>query len=174
MRRSAVVIENIESTSHMPRSRPRRTRIRLLATERTRWSASWPRVRLPASRLSCRDHSAGRRQQTGRRHRGEYGWPCGPSLCGGIGRRAAPGWAPGPPQVSPRASTCRHPGQLLCWPARNRPEVDPTQHGQTHWSINDLAQYVAAHPELGLAIQQEHHGVILSGTSSPGPSLAPG
>src|SRR6478735_8869481 len=29
-------------------------------------------------------------------------------------------------------------------------EVDPSRAGQTHWSINDLAQYVAAHPELGL------------------------
>ena len=29
-------------------------------------------------------------------------------------------------------------------------EVDPSRSGQTHWSIKDLAQYVAAHPELGL------------------------
>jgi len=29
-------------------------------------------------------------------------------------------------------------------------EVDPTRAGQSHWSINDLAHYVAAHPELGL------------------------
>jgi transposase len=35
--------------------------------------------------------------------------------------------------------------------ARNQPaDVYPLRTGQTHWTINDLAQYVAAHPELGL------------------------
>jgi hypothetical protein len=42
------------------------------------------------------------------------------------------------------------------------PEVDPTRAGQTHWSINDLAQYAAAHPELGLGHPSKSTiGVIL-------------
>jgi hypothetical protein len=41
-------------------------------------------------------------------------------------------------------------------------EVDPTRAGQTHWSINDLAHYVAAHPELGLGRPSKSTvGVIL-------------
>jgi transposase len=41
-------------------------------------------------------------------------------------------------------------------------EVDPTRVGQTHWSIKDLAQYVAAHPELGLGSPSKSTiGVIL-------------
>jgi hypothetical protein len=40
--------------------------------------------------------------------------------------------------------------RLLVLACQKPAEVDPTRAGQTHWSINDLAQYVAAHPELGL------------------------
>src|ERR671928_1291249 len=40
--------------------------------------------------------------------------------------------------------------RLLVLACQNPAEVDPSRAGQTHWSIKDLAQYVAAHPELGL------------------------
>jgi len=41
-------------------------------------------------------------------------------------------------------------------------DVDPTRAGQTHWSIKDLAQYAAAHPELGLGHPSKSTiGVIL-------------
>src|SRR5215471_1919331 len=41
-------------------------------------------------------------------------------------------------------------------------DVDPTRAGQTHWSIKDLAQYTAAHPELGLGHPSKSTiGVIL-------------
>jgi hypothetical protein len=41
-------------------------------------------------------------------------------------------------------------------------DVDPTRVGQTHWSIKDLAQYTAAHPELGLGHPSKSTiGVIL-------------
>src|SRR6266849_5731977 len=42
--------------------------------------------------------------------------------------------------------------RLLVLACQKPAEVDPTRVGQTHWSITDLAQYVAAHPELGLGI----------------------
>ena len=41
--------------------------------------------------------------------------------------------------------------RLLVLACQKPSEVDPSRGGQTHWSIKDLAQYVAAHPELGLA-----------------------
>jgi transposase len=40
--------------------------------------------------------------------------------------------------------------RLLVLACQKPSEVDPTRAGQTHWSIKDLAQYVAVHPELGL------------------------
>ena len=52
--------------------------------------------------------------------------------------------------------------QLLVLACQKPTEVDPTRAGQTHWSINDLAQYVAAHPELGLGHPSKSTiGVIL-------------
>jgi len=40
--------------------------------------------------------------------------------------------------------------RLLVLACQKPAAVDPTRAGQTHWSIKDLADYVAAHPELGL------------------------
>jgi len=52
--------------------------------------------------------------------------------------------------------------RLLVLACQKPAEVDPTRAGQTHWSINDLAQYVAAHPELGLGHPSKSTiGVIL-------------
>ena len=52
--------------------------------------------------------------------------------------------------------------RLLVLACQKPSEVDPTRVGQTHWSINDLAQYVAAHPEHGLGSPSKSTiGVIL-------------
>ena len=52
--------------------------------------------------------------------------------------------------------------RLLVLACQKPSEVDPSRTGQTHWSINDLAQYVAAHPELGLGHPSKSTiGVIL-------------
>ena len=52
--------------------------------------------------------------------------------------------------------------RLLVLACQKPADVDPTRTGQTHWSINDLAQYVAAHPELGLGHPSKSTiGVIL-------------
>ena len=52
--------------------------------------------------------------------------------------------------------------RLLVLACQKPSEVDPTRAGQTHWSITDLAQYVAAHPELGLGHPSKSTiGVIL-------------
>jgi DNA-binding CsgD family transcriptional regulator len=52
--------------------------------------------------------------------------------------------------------------RLLVLACQQPGEVDPSRAGQTHWSIKDLAQYVAAHPELGLGRPSKSTiGVIL-------------
>jgi hypothetical protein len=52
--------------------------------------------------------------------------------------------------------------RLMVLACQTPSEVDPTRAGQTHWSIQDLAQYVAAHPELGLGQPSKSTiGVIL-------------
>jgi len=52
--------------------------------------------------------------------------------------------------------------RLLVLACQKPSEVDPTRVGQTHWSINDLAQFVAEHPELGLGRPSKSTiGVIL-------------
>ena len=52
--------------------------------------------------------------------------------------------------------------RLLVLACQKPAEIDPTRAGQTHWSIKDLAQYVAAHPELGLGQPSKSTiGVIL-------------
>jgi Homeodomain-like domain len=53
---------------------------------------------------------------------------------------------------------------LLVLACQKPAEVDRTRAGQTHCSIEDLAQYVAAHPELGLGRPSKTTiGVILKG-----------
>lgn len=52
--------------------------------------------------------------------------------------------------------------RLLVLACQKPAEVDPSRAGQTHWSIKDLAEYVAAHPELGLGRPSKSTiGVIL-------------
>ena len=56
----------------------------------------------------------------------------------------------------------RHPGSTARAGLPEAVRGDPTRGGQTHWSITDLAQYVAAHPELGLGRPSKSTiGVIL-------------
>lgn len=50
----------------------------------------------------------------------------------------------------PRQYNTDRQARLLVLACQKPAEVDPTRAGQTHWSIKDLAQYVGAHPELGL------------------------
>ena len=62
----------------------------------------------------------------------------------------------------PRRYPAELQARLLVLACQKPSEVDPTRVGQTHWSIKDLAQYVAAHPELGLGKPSKSTiGVIL-------------
>jgi DNA-binding CsgD family transcriptional regulator len=52
--------------------------------------------------------------------------------------------------------------RLLVLACQQPAEVDPTRAGQTHWTVQDLAAYVGAHPELGLgAPSKSTVGVVL-------------
>jgi transposase len=52
--------------------------------------------------------------------------------------------------------------KLVVLACQKRAEVDATWAGQTHWTIQTLAQYVGDHPELGLgAPSKSTVGVIL-------------
>src|SRR6266550_8613908 len=52
--------------------------------------------------------------------------------------------------------------RLLVVACQKPAEVDPSRAGQTHWTARDLAQYVTAHPELGLGSPSKSTiGVIL-------------
>jgi transposase len=63
-----------------------------------------------------------------------------------------------PPRLYPADIQAR----LLVLACQKPAEVDQTRVGQTHWSINDLAQFVADHPELGLGSPSKSTiGVIL-------------
>jgi hypothetical protein len=62
----------------------------------------------------------------------------------------------------PRQYDAEIQARLLVLACQKPAEVDPSRAGQTHWSIKDLAQYVAAHPELGLGKPSKSTiGVIL-------------
>ena len=62
----------------------------------------------------------------------------------------------------PRRYTAAVQARLLVLACRKPAEVDPTRAGQTHWTVQDLAAYVAAHPELGLgAPSKSTVGVVL-------------
>jgi transposase len=62
----------------------------------------------------------------------------------------------------PRQYSADRQAQLVVLACQKPAEVDPTRAGQTHWTIQDLAQYVAEHPELGLGHPSKSTiGVIL-------------
>jgi len=72
------------------------------------------------------------------------------------------GLADRPKCPPPRRYTAAVQARLVVLACRQPAEVDPTRAGQTHWTIQDLAAYVGAHPELGLgAPSKSTVGVIL-------------
>src|SRR5712691_10918530 len=139
----------------MPRSRPRRTRIRLLATERAelerrvaaRTSSQQDAYRAEIIlRVAVGQTDAAVAQDMGLAERTVWLWRhrFADQRLDGLKDRPK-----GPP---PRQYHADIQARLLVLACQKPSEVDPTRAGQTHWSINDLAQYVAAHPELGLGI----------------------
>jgi transposase len=72
------------------------------------------------------------------------------------------GLADRPHRPPPRRYTADVQARLLVLACQRPAEVDPTRAGQTHWTVQDLAAYVAAHPELGLgAPSKSTVGVVL-------------
>ena len=62
----------------------------------------------------------------------------------------------------PRRYSAAIQARLLVLACQQPAEVDPTRAGQTHWTVQDLAAYVGAHPELGLgAPSKSTIGVVL-------------
>ncbi len=62
----------------------------------------------------------------------------------------------------PRRYTAAVQARLLVLACQKPAAVDPTRAGQTHWTVQDLAAYVGAHPELGLgAPSKSTVGVVL-------------
>ena len=135
----------------MPRSRPRRTRIRLLAAERAELQ------RIVAARTSTQQAAyraeiilrVGQTDATiahemGLAVRMVFVWRhrfVDQRLNGLKDRPKCP---------PPRQYHADIQARLLVLACHKPSEVDPTRAGQTHWSIKDLAQFVASHPELGL------------------------
>lgn len=71
-----------------------------------------------------------------------------------------------PHRPAPRRYGADVQARLLVLACQKPVEVDPTRAGQTHWTVQDLAAYVGAHPELGLgapsrstvgAVLKRHH-----------------
>ena len=50
----------------------------------------------------------------------------------------------------PRRYSAEIPANLVVLACQKPADVDPSWAGQTHWTIQTLAQYVRSHPELGL------------------------
>jgi hypothetical protein len=72
------------------------------------------------------------------------------------------GLADRPKCPPPRRYTADVQARLLVLACQKPAEVDPTRAGQTHWTVQDLAAYVGAHPELGLgAPSKSTVGVVL-------------
>jgi transposase len=137
----------------MPRSRPRRTRIRLLATERTelerrvaaRTSTQQDAYRAEIIlRVATGQTDASIAHDMGLAVRTVFVWRHR------FAEQRLDGLKDRPKCPPPRQYHADVQARLLVLACQNPSEVDPTRAGQTHWSINDLAQYVAAHPELGL------------------------
>src|SRR5947209_9147794 len=149
----------------MPRSRPRRTRIRWLATERAdlerrvaaRTSTQQAAYRAEIIlRVAANQTDAAIAQDMGLAVRTVWLWRHRFAHKGLDGLKDRPKCPP------PRQYHADIQARLLVLACQKPAEVDPTRAGQTHWSINDLAQYVAAHPELGLGKPSKSTiGVIL-------------
>ncbi len=149
----------------MPRSRPRRTRIRLLATERTelgrrvaaRTASQQDAYRAEIIlRVADNQTDAAIAHDMGLAVRTVFVWRHR------FAEQRLDGLKDRPKCPPPRLYDSDVQARLLVLACQKPSEVDPTRGGQTHWSINDLAQYVADHPELGLGHPSKSTiGVIL-------------
>jgi len=137
----------------MPRSRPCRTRLRLLASERAdlerivaaRTSTQQAAYRAEIIlRVADGQTDAAIAQEMGLAVRTVFIWRhrFAEQRLAGLNDR--------PKCPPPREYDADIQARLLVLACQKPSEVDPTRAGQTHWTIKDLAQYVAAHPELGL------------------------
>src|SRR5215207_337660 len=149
----------------MPGSKPRRSRIRLLAAERAELE------RIVAARTSTQQ-AAYRAEMVLRVADGQTDAAIAQDM--GLAVRTVFVWRhrfkeqrldglkDHPKCPPPRQYHAAIQARLLVLACQKPAEVDPTRAGQTHWSIKDLAQYVAAHPELGLGSPSKSTiGVIL-------------
>ena len=149
----------------MPRSRPRRTRIRLLAAERAelerrvaaRTSTQQDAYRAEIIlRVAAAQTDAAIAHDMGLAVRTVFVWRHR------FAEQRLDGLKDRPKCPPPRQYHADIQARLLVLACQKPSEVDPTRAGQTHWSIKDLAQYVAAHPELGLGSPSKSTiGVIL-------------
>src|SRR5438067_9414096 len=137
----------------MPRSRPRRTRIRLLATERAelehrvaaRTSTQHDAYRAEiVLRVAVGQTDAAIAHDMGLAVRTVFIWRHR------FAEHRVDGLKDRPKCPPPRQYHADIQARLLVLACQKPSEVDLTRAGQTDWSINDLAQYVAVHPELGL------------------------
>src|SRR5579871_2788911 len=149
----------------MFRSKPRRSRIRLLAAERAELE------RRVAARTSTQQ-AAYRAEIILRVADGQTDVAVAQDM--GVAERTVWLWRhrfaqhrldglkDRPKRPPPRHYHANIQARLLVLACRKPSEVDPTRGGQTHWSIKDLAQYIAAHPELELGHPSKSTiGVIL-------------
>src|SRR5260370_33570671 len=136
----------------MPRSRPGRTRIRLLATERAelqrrvaaRTSSQQDAYRAEIIlRVATGQTDAAIADEMGLAVRTVFVWRHR------FAEQRLDGLKDRPKCPPPRQYHADIQARLLVLACQKPSEVDPTRAGQTHWSITDLAQDVAAHPELG-------------------------
>jgi transposase len=149
----------------MPRSRPRRTRIRLSASERAELQ------RIVAARTSTQQ-AAYRAEIILRVADGQTDAAIADDMRLAVrtvfvwrhrfAEHRLDGLKDRPKRPPPRLYHADTQARLLVLACQKPAEVDPTRGGQTHWSIKDLAQYIAAHPELGLGRPSKSTiGVIL-------------
>ena len=149
----------------MPRSRSRRTRIRLLATERAelqrilaaRTSTQQAAYRAEiVLRVAAGQTDVAIAHEMGLAERTVFLWRRR------FAERRLDGLKDRPKYPPPRQYRAEMQARLLVLACQKPAEVDPTRDGQTHWSIQNLTQYVAEHPELGLGTPSKSTvGVIL-------------
>ena len=149
----------------MSRSKPRRSRIRLLAAERSelerrvaaRTASQQDAYRAQIIlRVAAGQTDAAIAQDMGLAERTVFLWRHR------FAERRLDGLKDRPKCPPPRQYHAEIQARLLVLACQKPVEVDPSRAGQTHWSIKDLAQYVAEHPELGLGTPSKSTiGVIL-------------
>src|SRR6266704_6012031 len=137
----------------MPRSKPRRSRIRLLATERAelerrvaaRTSTQQDAYRAEIIlRVAIGQTDASIAQEMGLAVRTVFVWRHR------FAQHRLDGLKDRPKCPPPRQYYADIQARLLVLACQKPAEVDPSRAGQTHWTARDLAQHVAAHPEPGL------------------------